>query len=180
MKKKILMQGIIFVLLLCMMGCTTDETAHQSEQTTNQVTEIYQSESVQINNSNSSTEEISNDNQEEIEDYIEAETEFSYEDIPLYSGKAYTEINNNIPSFSESDKQITQSFEFYSDLDTLGRCGQAYANICPEIQNMIPVLKESKAKTKNPHSPAFQITVLWGNYFVLFYIIAVLHPSWRS
>ena len=134
MKKKLLMLEIMLAVLLCMMGCTTDETAHQSEQTTNQVTEIYQSESVQINNSNSSTEEISNDNQEEIEDYIEAETEFSYEDIPLYSGKAYTEIDNNIPSFSESDKQITQSFEFYSDLDTLGRCGQAYANICPEIQ----------------------------------------------
>lgn len=134
MKKKLLMLEIMLAVLLCMMGCTTDETAHQIEQTTNQETEIYQSESVQINNSNSSTEEISNDNQEEIEDYIEAETEFSYEDIPSYSGKAYTEINNNIPSFSESDKQITQSFEFYSDLDTLGRCGQAYANICPEIQ----------------------------------------------
>ena len=82
MKKKILMQGIIFVLLLCMMGCTTDETAHQSEQTTNQVTEIYQSESVQINNSNSSTEEISNDNQEEIEDYILAhENKYLYFDV---------------------------------------------------------------------------------------------------
>ena len=59
MKKKLLMLEIMLAVLLCMMGCTTDETAHQSEQTTNQVTEIYQSESVQINNSNSSTEEIS-------------------------------------------------------------------------------------------------------------------------
>lgn len=113
------MLEIMFAILLCIMGCTTDETAHQSEQTTNQETEIYQSESVQINNFDSFTEEISNDNQEEIEDYIEAGAAFSYEDILSYSGIAYIEINDNIPSFSESDKQITQEFEFYSDLDTL-------------------------------------------------------------
>lgn len=41
-------------------------------------------------------------------------------------------INNNIPDFSEED-YTTECFEIYSELDSLGRCGVAYANICKEI-----------------------------------------------
>lgn len=52
-------------------------------------------------------------------------------DIPDYSGEIYVEINNNTPYFSEQD-YTTEAFEKYSDLDGLGRCGVAYANICKE------------------------------------------------
>ena len=52
--------------------------------------------------------------------------------IPVYTNSPYVEINNNIPFFSESD-YTTTAFETYSDLDNLGRCGVAYANICKEI-----------------------------------------------
>lgn len=45
----------------------------------------------------------------------------------------YTIVNNNIPLFTDEEKQNTQAFEYYSDLDPLGRCGVAYANICKEI-----------------------------------------------
>jgi DNA-entry nuclease len=53
-------------------------------------------------------------------------------DIPEYSGQAYAVINNNVPYFEDEDKQ-TQSFERYSDLDSLGRCGVAYANVSREL-----------------------------------------------
>lgn len=49
-------------------------------------------------------------------------------DIPAYSGSPYVEINNNIPGFEESELTQT-SFERYSPLDALDRCGTAYANI---------------------------------------------------
>ena len=52
--------------------------------------------------------------------------------IPEYSGVAYVEINNNIPFFEEEDLS-TESFEVYSELDALGRCGVAYANISREL-----------------------------------------------
>lgn len=48
--------------------------------------------------------------------------------IPAYSDSPYVEINGNVPEFTESDF-ITVSFESYSELDSLGRCGVAYANI---------------------------------------------------
>ena len=52
--------------------------------------------------------------------------------IPAYSGKAYTIINNNIPSFS-ADELTTIGYEKYSPLDSLGRCGVALASCGKEI-----------------------------------------------
>ena len=56
----------------------------------------------------------------------------SIEEIPEYMGEIYVVLNNNIPNFEENE-YITKGFEKYSDLDNLGRCGVAYANICKEI-----------------------------------------------
>lgn len=54
------------------------------------------------------------------------------ETVPVYSGEPYTELNGNIPYFTDRGK-TEDVFEHYSDLDTLGRCGAAYANICKEL-----------------------------------------------
>ncbi|MGN0598998.1 MAG: DNA/RNA non-specific endonuclease [Oscillospiraceae bacterium] len=51
--------------------------------------------------------------------------------LPAYSGEAYVELNDNVPSFKKSDL-TTKAFEKYSKLDDLGRCGAAYANVCTE------------------------------------------------
>lgn len=53
-------------------------------------------------------------------------------DIPEYSGKAYISILDNVPSFSDADISET-SFETYSALDSLGRCGVAFANIGQDL-----------------------------------------------
>ena len=49
-----------------------------------------------------------------------------------YSGIAYVGKNGNIPQF-DADEYTTEAFEHYSELDFLGRCGVAYANICKEL-----------------------------------------------
>ena len=54
------------------------------------------------------------------------------EDIPEYQGFGYLIVNDNEPFFDESDYTM-EAFETYSELDDLGRCGVAYANICEEI-----------------------------------------------
>ncbi|MDO4556140.1 MAG: DNA/RNA non-specific endonuclease, partial [Lachnospiraceae bacterium] len=53
--------------------------------------------------------------------------------IPSYTGSPYTVINNNVPLFTSEDLTRTDAFENYSDLDSLGRCRVAYANICKEL-----------------------------------------------
>lgn len=41
-------------------------------------------------------------------------------------------LNGNIPEFTEADL-TTKAFETYSELDSLGRCGVAYANVGQEL-----------------------------------------------
>ncbi len=52
--------------------------------------------------------------------------------LPKYSGKDYIAINNNIPKFSK-DELTTKSYEFYSELDALGRCGVTIASVGRDI-----------------------------------------------
>lgn len=62
---------------------------------------------------------------------------FSLQGVPAYSGTPYTEINGNRPYFTEADL-TTQSFESYSELDSLGRCGVAYANVGQDLMPTEP------------------------------------------
>lgn len=49
-------------------------------------------------------------------------------EIPPYSGKPFSILNNNIPNFSEEELK-TVGYEVYSDLDVLGRTGAAVASV---------------------------------------------------
>ena len=64
----------------------------------------------------------------------DAVQQFSLNNIPSYSGKPYVDINNGKPYFTSSEI-TTQSFESYSQLDSLGRCG-----VCTALvgQDMMP------------------------------------------
>ena len=64
-------------------------------------------------------------------------TNINTSNIPEYSGNIYIELNNNKPTFTKSDLTTT-SFETYSDLDSLGRCQVAFANIG---QDLMPTKK---------------------------------------
>ena len=63
---------------------------------------------------------------------ITTASSFSLSDVPAYSGKAYTSVNGNVPYFTAAELTTT-SFETYSDLDTLGRCGVTYACIGKDL-----------------------------------------------
>ena len=56
----------------------------------------------------------------------------SIDNIPAFTDNPYITINDNQPFFKDSDYTNT-SFETYSDLDNLGRCGVAYANIGQDL-----------------------------------------------
>ena len=49
-----------------------------------------------------------------------------------YDGKPYVVINDNNPDFTEAD-MTTASFESYGELDGLGRCTTAFANIGKDL-----------------------------------------------
>lgn len=57
---------------------------------------------------------------------------FNLASVQLYSGQPYAVINDNKPYFTDADLTAV-SFETYSDLDSLGRCGVAYASVGKDL-----------------------------------------------
>ena len=109
---KYIILSCILTLMLSLSGCGQGtEPAEPSGQKTQEAGENTQSEST-----------IQEENVPSI----------SLADIPDYAGDPYVVVNNNQPDFAESD-MTTNSFETYSDLDALGRCGIAYANIGQDL-----------------------------------------------
>ena len=70
----------------------------------------------------------------------------SLDSIPEYSGNAYVAVNNNVPFFK--DEELTKkSYETYSDLDKLGRCGVAIASVGKDL---MPTEKRGSISSVKP------------------------------
>jgi DNA-entry nuclease len=57
---------------------------------------------------------------------------FDIDSIPEYSKSPFAEVNGNVPFFTEN-QFTTSSYEYYSPLDSLGRCGITVACIGRDI-----------------------------------------------
>ena len=80
------------------------------------------------------------------------QTSFNLNDIPEFDGKTpYVIINNNEPNFPEEDFN-SNSFEEYSELDSLGRCGAAYANVSKDTMPTEARGEISKVKPTGWHT----------------------------
>ena len=82
--------------------------------------------------------------------------------IPAYSGSPYVEINGNVPSFAD-DELTTTSFERYSPLDSLGRCGVAYASIGIDLMPTADRGSIGQVKPSGWHTVKYN-GVVDGNY----------------
>ena len=115
MKQKIKRWGVLLVcLLLLLSGCKADFT----QEGRNPSTVSGTTDQTPINNVFEET-------------LPEANPQPQWE-IPQYAGAPYTEIHNNIPFFTD-DEITDQSFETYSPLDALGRCGAAFACVGQDL-----------------------------------------------
>ncbi len=54
-------------------------------------------------------------------------------DLSSFSGEIYVVLCDNIPSFTEEELSVTDSYESYSELDALGRCGVAMACVGQDL-----------------------------------------------
>lgn len=84
--------------------------------------------------------------------------------IPAYDGiSAYVVLHDNQPLFSKEDKERTDAFETYAELDKWGRCGVAYANICKELMPTEERGKIGSVKPSGWHSTKYN-GYIEGNY----------------
>ena len=78
-------------------------------------------------------------NEEGLENDLNSPIWFSFKvdnkeiNIPYFEGEPYVIVNNNKSFFTNSEKTTNDVFENYNELDSLGRCGVAYANICEQL-----------------------------------------------
>lgn len=86
---------------------------------------------------------------------------YDFNNIPDYNGEAYIYLNNNVPSFSDEEK-TTQSFEKYSELDSLGRCGVAFANV--SLDTMPNDERESISEIKPTGWQSVKYDIVSGGY----------------
>jgi len=61
------------------------------------------------------------------------EVPFDGRHVPTYKGEPYVAVHDNVPYFTEEEKALTVPFEKFSPLDSLGRCGVVYANVCEDL-----------------------------------------------
>ena len=76
--------------------------------------------------------------------------------IPDYDGtSAYAVIDRNQPSFTE-EEYTTDSYEYYSELDSLGRCGVAEAcvgvDLMPTEERELSLIHILGLRRRNTHT----------------------------
>lgn len=135
---KSVMTGMLFVAFSCMVatGCGNTEALSQ-EQEKEIVTTVTESETAVTTVSESETSDTESEATNEpaaqsVHTQPSTEVTISAADIPAYAGDPYVTINDNEPQFLETDL-ATSSYEYYSDLDDLGRCGVVYACIGTDL-----------------------------------------------
>ena len=77
--------------------------------------------------------------------HVQSVTAIYLDDIPPFSGEPYVAVNGNEPSFLPGE-MTTSSYEVYSPLDALGRCGVASA--CVGVDLMPTEERESIGQVK--------------------------------
>ena len=145
--------SIIMIIgsLLCLsglIGCSSTSVSNGVGQALNiieQVTDSSNKNNIVLNNP------TENSNESNID----------INNIPAYSGNDYIVLNNNIPNFFDSDLTTT-SFEEYSPLDSLGRCGVAYANIGTDL--MPTEERESISSVKPSGWQSIKYDIVEGKY----------------
>ena len=127
-KKTAWLVSILLVLSVLLSGCSDTQAPSNSSSVTSTETivESYEAETPASEESPSQPADSEAPPQAEPQKY--EEPVISLTDLPAYSGDAYIPVNGNVPFFT-ADEYTTKSFEQYSSLDSLGRCGVAFANI---------------------------------------------------
>lgn len=129
---------IIAVLLLALIACGKSE--EEPEEITPVAAEVAAPETVvsQPEVDEETAFEVEDEADEPpVEEIPEECYAFSLAEVPEYSGETYYVINENQPNFF-ADDMTTNAFEEYSALDSLGRCGVCYANVCQELMPTEP------------------------------------------
>lgn len=130
MKRSILLVVVLFVALLFGCDITVADEPGNGTETIPSVSETaaVSTSTALLQTETETAAEVSVTTQTEVATAPHIDVPFDYYSLPEYSGSPYCEVNENHPYFKSSDLTDV-SYEFYSPLDALGRCGECNACI---------------------------------------------------
>ena len=139
MKRYLSLLLAIIIILSSFTSCKVTKApsdSNNNETVATIATEESFSESVQTSEQESDNTENDNDKYKTTSKADttkpSAQDNYSSLNIPDYKSSPYVVVNNNKPYFSANEITI-ESFEKYSQLDSLGRCGVAFASIGKDL-----------------------------------------------
>jgi DNA-entry nuclease len=131
MNKKFISILLALSFLLSFVGC--DVQPLDSESVNSELSLLMESVSDESSGFETSSESSNETSKPDKNEVTSGENQkFDLSKIPAFSGYPFAVVNDNIPSFSESELTTT-SYEFYSELDSLGRCGYTIASVGKDI-----------------------------------------------
>ena len=118
---------LVLSLVLSLAGCSGADIADSINPSQNESTTVQTDKAGGSNSSNKN-------NSADKNDTLAAGTDSAdwRATLPEYSDSPYVIVNNNEPFFTEND-MTADSFEYYGELDELGRCTVAYASIGKDL-----------------------------------------------
>ena len=116
---------LVLSLVLSLAGCSGADIAESINPSQNESTTVQTDKAGNSSNKNNSADK---------NDTLAAGTDSAdwRATLPEYSDSPYVIVNNNEPFFTENDMTV-DSFEYYGELDELGRCTVAYASIGKDL-----------------------------------------------
>ncbi len=132
-KRSILIVSLLLAFCMLFSGCGLDATEQkgtEANQLTSSTTSDISPDPSETDDSSASSTPTSTG--EPTKPTQSNNNPISLSIIPAYSGSPYVNINNGNPNFTSSDLS-TRSYEYYSSLDNLGRCGVVYACVGRDI-----------------------------------------------
>lgn len=118
---------LVLSLVLSLAGCSGADIADSINSSHNESTTVQTDKAGGSNSSNKN-------NSADKNDKLAAGTDSAdwRATLPEYSDSPYVIVNNNEPFFTEND-MTADSFEYYGELDELGRCTVAYASVGKDL-----------------------------------------------
>lgn len=114
-------------------------------------------------NTETNTTPLQSSQQEKEPEQTVSTPSLNLSEIPDYSGKPYVKINNNIPFFTDAELTV-KSFESYSSLDSLNRCGTAIACVGRDIMPTEERGSIGEVKPSGWHLSTYDKTIISDRY----------------
>ena len=135
MKIKNLLLCCLISIMVLVCGCDGNSSGVNSN-TTQTTTAVSSTSKTVIESQTTTTKNISDSEQTTTGQMKQSGKQLTesakLSNVPEYAGNDFEVINNNAPLFSD-DYLSSQSYEFYGELDNLGRCTVGIANIGKDI-----------------------------------------------